>query len=108
VRCGAPPKNREARGTKSLDLRPCVDLRVAVGGGQIGVTKPATDDVDVHSSFKKMDGRGMTEEVRAHAPPGPHVRIPMIPYTCSDVSVHVGRIGGRRPRSGRRLGLAIP
>jgi len=36
------------------------------------------------------------------------VRIPMIPYTCSDVSVHVGRAGSRRPRSGRRLGLAIP
>ena len=37
----------------------------------------------------------------------PRLRIPLIPYTCSDVSVHVGQTGGRRPRSGRRRGLAI-
>lgn len=39
---------------------------------------------------------------------GAVLRIPMIPYTQSGDSVHRRCSGCRRPRSGRRLGLAIP
>ena len=47
-----------------------VDLGVAVGGGEIGVTEPAADDVDLDAGLEEVDGGGVPEEVRADPPAG--------------------------------------
>ena len=47
-----------------------VDLGVAVGGGEVGVSEPAADDVDLDACFEKVDGGGVPEGVRADPPAG--------------------------------------
>ena len=40
-----------------------VDLGVAVGGGEVGVSEPAADDVDLDLGFEEVHGGGVCRKV---------------------------------------------
>ena len=64
--CGVPPKRLDGSvAQKRCVLGFGVDLGVAVGGGQVGVSEPAADDVDLDAGFEEVDGGGVPEGVRA-------------------------------------------
>jgi hypothetical protein len=60
-------------GLQGCQLGLGVDLGVAVGRGQVGVSEPASDHVDFDAGFEQVDGGGVPEGVRADLPSGARV-----------------------------------